>query len=533
MKTKLKLLYHVVCYLLLLSCNNSAVKIPEVTLIPVKSDKQFQYIDKNGKIIINPQFSNATMFRDGIALVCTSGDIPKWGYINEEGKFVINAIYKSATTFSEGLAWVVTEGSAPSVINNKGEVKFTLKEAESVNNYSEGLASFQKNSEDGPKYGFVNAEGKVIISTQFHEVGIFKEGLCPVKNKDDKWGFINKEGKIIINYQFDNAKDFSNGLAIVELSNKEGIINSEGKYIINPQYKYIQKDLNLFLVNQDGKYGWIDKEGKITINPQFEEAFIFGENDLAAVKSGDKWAYINKEGKIMINPQFDFALPFNYSTAIIISSDKIGMIDKDGKYLINPQFDGISEDYFTFVYNNSTSFSRVETDYFNTTTISSRLKFDAPEGVTFQTPFLTIASKFVKSENDFSKNSEEHLLISDEKITNDASLDFYILGNPWESYQVNNGDGWYSYTSTEYRIKQNFNSNGFAYIIKLSGKGIGKEDALVKSIEASLNGYTLDDVDNKMEDSVAYKNSKQKVLIVNKNSGQVIVYILPLDTPTT
>ncbi|MDI1255651.1 MAG: WG repeat-containing protein [Flavobacterium sp.] len=96
---------------ILISCGKD--KSEEIKLFPVKSGENYEYVDKEGKIIINPQFAEASIFRDRLALVKASGEKGKWGFINEDGKYVINATYKSATTFNEGLAWVVTENGAP------------------------------------------------------------------------------------------------------------------------------------------------------------------------------------------------------------------------------------------------------------------------------------------------------------------------------------------------------------------------------------------------------------------------------------
>ncbi len=61
----------------------------EINLIPVRSGEQYQYVDEEGKIVINPQFSQAYVFKDGLALVYSSGNNPKWGYITEDGKYAI------------------------------------------------------------------------------------------------------------------------------------------------------------------------------------------------------------------------------------------------------------------------------------------------------------------------------------------------------------------------------------------------------------------------------------------------------------
>lgn len=135
MKSRINLFAILFAIFFISSCNDDGKKNSEIKLIPVRNGNEFQYIDREGKIVINPQFSVATIFRDGLALVKTSGSEPKWGFITEEGKFAINANYKSATVFSDGLAWVVSDNAAPTLINTKGEAKFTLQDAETVENF--------------------------------------------------------------------------------------------------------------------------------------------------------------------------------------------------------------------------------------------------------------------------------------------------------------------------------------------------------------------------------------------------------------
>ena len=497
------------------ACGDSGKDIDAVKLMPVKMGKEFQYIDAEGKIVINPQFAEATIFRNGLALVQTSGDKPQWGFIGEDGKFAIVANYKSATVFSEDMAWVVSENAAPSCINTKGELKFSLTNAEEVKIFSDGLAAFKEINETGEeKWGFVDKEGKVKINAQFFNVGRFIDGKCPVSNIDGKWGYIDKEGKLLINNQFDNAESFFNGSAVVISGGKAGLIDATGKYIINPQFSDMQSDGDLFLVEQDGKFGWTDKEGKIIINPQFSKAFPFTNGKLAAVQTGKSYGFIDKEGKIIVNPQFDKALPFNGKLALVVSSNKIGFIDNEGKYVINPQFDGVSDDLEEYFQTGGSSFSSVQTDFFNIGAITSRFKTDAPEGLSFNSTMTEILKKFEKSEEDFSKYSGENLMISSEKITNDATLNFYIYANPW------------SYGSYDYSFDGGIKPTGFAYIINLIGKGTGKEDIVKTAIEATLTGYTKDATLSNATESI-YKNAKQSVRI-SARSGSVEIVISSL-----
>ena len=157
MKKKLKFFVFILFVVISASsCGGGEKSVSEIKLIPVTNGKEFQYINMEGKIEINPQFSEATIFRNGLALVKTSGEEPKWGFISEDGKFAISANYKSATVFSDDLAWVVSENGPPSAINNKGEIIFILQDAATVNIFSEGLAAFSIIDSSGEKWGFVN-----------------------------------------------------------------------------------------------------------------------------------------------------------------------------------------------------------------------------------------------------------------------------------------------------------------------------------------------------------------------------------------
>lgn len=521
MKFTLKLIAVMAAASILSSCGGGGIS--EVNLIPVKSGKEFQYIDTEGKIVINPQFKKATVFRDGLALVETSGDEPKFGFITEEGKYAINAQYKEATVFSDGLAWVVAENTAPNAIDKKGEVKFTLQDAEEVRLFKNGLAAFTMVNEEGEeKWGFVDKEGKVVINPQFSSVSNFSDGKCGVRNSDGKWGFIDKEGKITINYQFDGAEDFKNGKCIVTSAKKDGVIDKDGKFIINPQFSDMKIDGDRFLVNQDGKWGWCDKDGKLVINPQFQEAYPFNGNKITSVQSGKSYGYIDKEGKIVINPQFDMALPYNGKLALVVSANKIGFIDKDGKYTINPQFDDVSRDFVQYVLNGGSRYSSVNTDYFNVEAITSILNFDSPEGFTFNSTFEDVMKKYELKENQFSKRGTQHEVLSKKKITNDVSYNFYVIGDAFDKITVKKKNGWYNYTDTKYKFNGGNKPTSYMYSILLSGKGYGKGEAVISAIQGKLSGYKKDE-DRSDEDSFVYTDGNKEIKLFEKRRSILIV----------
>lgn len=496
------------------SCNLIRKEIPDIALIPVSTGDEYQYIDKDGKIVINPQFSEATIFREGLALVRTSSDDPKWGFIGEDGKYVIPALYKEATIFSEGLAWVVTKNGAPTAINKKGEIVITLQNAEDVKIFKDGLAAFRVTDSAGYKWGFVDKTGAIKINAQFAYAGSFAEDLCAVRNTDGKVGYINKEGVIVINNQFDRAQDFKDGFAIVYIGGKTGVIDKKGKYVINPQYSDMSMDGDKFLINQDGKWGWCDNEGKILINPQFASAYPFGESKLAAVQSGENFGYIDEDGKIIINPQFERAFPLNGGLAMVSSSGKIGFIDDEGKYVINPQFDRVSIDLVRYMYSGESMYTEVVTDYFNIAAVISEIDINLPEGLAMSSTFSDVISKFGVTESAFNEYANEHMILDDKNITTGANFDFFVLGRPYIQVQ----DGW----SSRNVFDPNQSVNGYAYRINLNEKGALRSGEIKTQVESTLTEFQKDTTSE--ENNSLYTNGKVNVRIMDMGR-EVIVLI--------
>ena len=501
----------------------------KVELIPVSSGEKYEFIDREGKIQINPQFELASVFYDGLALVKTSGENAKYGYISEDGKYVISAKYIDASVFSEDIAWVVKKNSSPMAIDTKGKLLFKVDFAEQVRNFKNGFAAFQQVDSKGVfKWGFISKEGKVVINPQFDNVGHFNKDKCPVRNEKGKWGFINEKGNIDITYQFDYAGSFdSKGRAIVMLSNKYGVIDEDGKYLINPQFSLMKSDGDNFLIRQDNKYGWCDEEGKILINPQFENAHPFGGSDLAAVESSSKWGYINKEGKFEINPQFNAALPFDDDLAMVELSNKIGFINPEGRFEINPQFESASYDYYSYITSGRSSYSSVTTDYFNIDAILSEINIETPDDLSFNTTFGNVLQKYNLSEDDFSSYSNINNAFYDKKITNDASYSFYVGGKAYQRVSVERGDGWYSYTDQEDVFQHSNKLNFFRFNLYFTDRGYGKEHDFVKAFEKKLVGYTKNTSKSNYQ-NIYYDNGSKVIYISVSSHGGVSISIYKL-----
>jgi hypothetical protein len=136
-------------------------------LSPVKQGGKWGYVDKDGGIVIKPQFDVAHGFAEGLALAW-SGGIPltdpvvksfvKMGYIDQKGEWVIQSRFRYYFYYD----------------------------------FSEGLVSFRQQSNE---WGYMDSRGKTVVPARFQWAGGFSNGIAPVL-LDDKCVHIDKRGKI-------------------------------------------------------------------------------------------------------------------------------------------------------------------------------------------------------------------------------------------------------------------------------------------------------------------------------------------------
>lgn len=327
-------------------------------VLPVIADEQTQslwgYVDKTGKMFIQPQYEVAGPFAEGLAQVQKKvDDHYRYGYIDPEGKTAIEFDFLEAGGFSEGLAAVRIPDNGPL------------------------LDKFGK--EASRKWGFIDKTGNFVIEPKFESARAFSEGLASVA-QDSKYGFVDKEGNWVIKPKFDIACSFVNDRAAVMTSDGLGFLsihcNSDIYSASGGKWSYINKKGDVEFgtfeacgVFNDGlspvalgpnqskitpdKWGFVNKDGKFVIKPHFNNVHAITEGK-AAVQTGvwktmgngikswipGKWGYINSKGKQIIESKFDAADPFSDDMAAVRIDNKWGYIDTTGNIVIQPQFIG-------------------------------------------------------------------------------------------------------------------------------------------------------------------------------------------------
>ncbi|MEG1574703.1 MAG: WG repeat-containing protein [Bacteroidales bacterium] len=331
-------------FLIHVGCSRESDRMTVVSEIPVSDSDSTIYINTDGESLFTGRYQMASLIREGYGIVENGG---RYGFIDSSGEFILSNVYKNVSIFKDGVAWVVRKGDAPGMINRKGELKFTLRDAVEVEIFYEELARFSVKEGRRLRYGFVSKSGKKIVPPIYYGATRFSEEVASVEDMNGKWGYIDKTGEVIIPALYDEASSFREGLAVVRTGDRYGVIDKKGQYKVKPVYENLVPDGEIYMASEKGVWGWCDNSGKWIIKPEYKSIYPFYVSELAPVMIDGRWGYVNRAGKVQIKRQFDEAYPFVGELALVKIGVYYGFINKEGRYEINPQYTWVSPDYIS------------------------------------------------------------------------------------------------------------------------------------------------------------------------------------------
>lgn len=271
-----------------------------------KSSKEFAetcgFIDKTGKVLIEPKYKKISYFSEGLAAVSPDGE--NWGYIDKTGKMVVEAKFYEPTSFHDGLAVATV-------------AKIEL-------------------SAGGRKWGYIDNTGKFAIEAKFDSAGSFGDGLAPVMAGSD-WKIIDKTGKEITECKgVGNKPELSDDVAKYLFGDYEKDTATATSFFTNGTAiyakKYIGKDCKTASENKNpnNKVNDADVSGLRPMSENLGLVKVFYKDvaeigalagvDLAA----DGWFFVDKDFKPLHKDSFGDARPFVEGLAAVRNRPKDG-----------------------------------------------------------------------------------------------------------------------------------------------------------------------------------------------------------------
>lgn len=195
--------------------------------VVIDENSYYGLIDINGKSIISPKYESLTYNPQDKTLAFILDD--KAGIMNLQGKILIPNEYEYINFFSDEGRAIATKDGKYGVIDlqNKTVVPFQYP----------AIVEIVENrfivSEEDDSYSLYSLEGDKKASFDYIMYAKEKEIFIVIQN--EKYGFINADGKVIIPLQYEYATPFEKGLAEVY---KQGAENS---VFINTKGEIVQK----------------------------------------------------------------------------------------------------------------------------------------------------------------------------------------------------------------------------------------------------------------------------------------------------
>lgn len=277
----------------------------------VSKEGKYSLIDKQGKTIAEIPYRVLGDFHAGLATVqrprSTGADgktvASAYGYINREGKMVIEPQFMPAGPFPDdgsGLAvgglnreWVYFDRTGKIIL------RVSMEGKDRADGFHDGLLCFK----EGFYWGFKNAAGNWAIAAKYDQVSDFKDGLARVE-LEGKWQWIDTSGKQVEAPKMERMGKTSEGLTLYRDGDRLGYLKADG----TPAFAFRRYEeardftCGLARIKVDGRYGFLDTSGNLKISNVYASATDF-TNCLSMVLTKEGWAYIDPAGKTVWQQQ--------------------------------------------------------------------------------------------------------------------------------------------------------------------------------------------------------------------------------------
>lgn len=232
-------------------------------------EKKWGFMDKEGKIIIAPQYANAFSFCNGRAVVAEQKN--EYGIIDKQGNYIVNPYLFEATVGQSGNNYALGLGIGESLVfdlegNKKLSTKLMIVAVD-----GDLLMFYDRNTQ---KKGWCNLKGEIVIPPIYDptdcrsgvRIGFGRNGIVPV-HRGDSIKIINTKGETVFyDKKIANITPFLGEIALaLTTDNKRGIIDRTGNWIAEVGFDDVSPCFNIFwnnesyLVHSD------------TLNPEFSD----------------------------------------------------------------------------------------------------------------------------------------------------------------------------------------------------------------------------------------------------------------------
>lgn len=362
------------------------------------------FVDEEYKFVIPPRFSDVSSFQNGVAVVGVGGFYggaccmiglhnAKYGLIDKNGAYVIEPQFTELHHIGDNLYRFTTD-TAAGIVDATGKVHFKIDGARSLPEsgdemylaefrsvtpsglkygyvdarsnlaarvtktfkYTEGLCRIEKDTDEGPRTGYIDKSGELVIPCSFVNAGEFRDGLAKVEIVVESCGtgagpaiktaYINKSGSYVVSPIYDKLSNFDCGVAKTTLACKRGLVDTQGRELCPPIYDELGDFYEGYaVVSIGGKYGLINLNGELVLTPKFDQMERMQEGRVAVAVGKDNkalWGFVDERGTVKVEHKYQAVKPYygGMAPVAIGTADgvKWGFVDDSGVEVVAPQY---------------------------------------------------------------------------------------------------------------------------------------------------------------------------------------------------
>ncbi len=359
--------------------NGDIVINPEYTNIVIPNPEKAVFIcynDENTKVLnqnqeqIYTEYSNIQPIRlKNIASdlmyeknVLTYEQDGKIGLMNLEGEAIAKPIYESidGLPYKEGELLVKQEGKY-GVINNKGN---ELVKAEydqiAVDNYTTEDVGYKNagyivsnTTENGYRYGYIDVNGNVILTPEYNEISRIVDikddaNVYLITAQNGQYGMFKNNEQVIKNEYQSIAYNSENGTLTLEKTKRFGVATIDGNIIIPIEFTQIDSTgMYIYATDVDGNIQVYQKDGtKAEVD---NTVYILEtENENYKIKidnaQGSAYSILDKDGNQLTTANYAY-IDYLYDNYFIVSvtGGKVGVINDKEEPIIEIKYDSIEK----------------------------------------------------------------------------------------------------------------------------------------------------------------------------------------------
>lgn len=207
-------------------------------MLPYPMNGRWGYVDDHGRWQVEPVYSYAETFSDGLAIVGDKNG--NMGAIDERGILVIPFVYRELEPFWGGFAVGHRFGFSECEIVSRTGISVTIEDSKWLDHLSESFVSVCRRSIDG--FTIVDHRGGAVNSATYQDVIYVASSFGFVHCKrENAYRIEDFKGRTLRAYDVDEMWEFCNGRAVSCRGGNWGVIDVFGKTVVPMKFKSVQR----------------------------------------------------------------------------------------------------------------------------------------------------------------------------------------------------------------------------------------------------------------------------------------------------